>query len=253
VSLHGLQEQNDTYKKYNLDHERLNAELSEMNCTFKAELEDMSKQNNKYSEQNMEHERLNSQLQALNDTLSVQIEELAGQSAEHREANEEQRRMNSEVLATNQKLKVQVTELFQINDNFKEQNAKHQELISRLQDKVNDFSRVENQLKLLSTECNGSVGQLRSLLDRFERNLRLDSTNTVLQFFDRADINRNKRIDPEEVPVFVDNLAVLWQHVPGFDQEKLKQSLLDRGGVDLQDIRGLIDSVHNNAQWDLDR
>lgn len=181
------------------------------------------------------------------------------------------RRLNKDLEAQVEGLTKNIQELGQENDKYKTENGRHEELnktlserlaeheaqnrmqeelnsklnaeVEELQGSVKDLKHVEDQLLLLSNECAGSVEQARGLLDRLERNLKLDTVNTVFLFFDRCDRNHDGKIDTTELDVFVDNLSHLWKHVDGFDKGKLKESLIEQGGISLEQAHTLVDSI----------
>merc|ERR1719414_2909672 len=96
---------------------------------------------------------------------------------------------------------------------------------------------------MLSADCNGSVQQARILLERLERNIRLDTVNSVFLFFDRSDRNKNGRVDVEEVDMFVDNLGFLWKHLPAFQPASLKQAIIEKGGLSLDQVHKLVEAM----------
>eukprot|EP00927_Polykrikos_kofoidii_P082713 TRINITY_DN8295_c0_g1_i2.p1 TRINITY_DN8295_c0_g1~~TRINITY_DN8295_c0_g1_i2.p1 ORF type:complete len:298 (+),score=69.01 TRINITY_DN8295_c0_g1_i2:90-983(+) len=129
------------------------------------------------------------------------------------------------------------------NNEYKKQNDEHKKLNDTLSSKVDDLSRVEKQLSVLATECEGSVAAARALLDRLERSVKLNTVNSVFLFYDRSDRDKNGRIDPHEVDVFVDNLGFLWGHLPGFDKDSLKASLKEQGGISLEQVHELVETT----------
>jgi len=143
----------------------------------------------------------------------------------------------------NKKLKENVQKLETQNKEYEKQNMEHQALNQELGDKIGDLSHVEKQLSVLSAECNGSVQQARQLLERLERNIKLDTVNSVFLFFDRADRDKSGKVDGTEVNLFVDNLGFLWRHLPQFRPEEMKAAILEQGGISLEQVHKLVEAM----------
>merc|ERR1712079_798680 len=110
----------------------------------------------------------------------------------------------------------------QENKEYASKNAEQDKHNQALQDKVQDLSRVGGQLSILNNECKGNVEQAHQFLERLERNVKLDTVNSVLLFFDRSDSDKNDLISVDEVGKFVHKLNFLWSGVPGIDLEVVK-------------------------------
>jgi len=141
----------------------------------------------------------------------------------------------------NKRLKGEVENLAQQNANYDMKNQEHEKLNQDLSGRVEDLAHVEKQLSVLSSECNGSVQQARQLIERLERNIKLDTVNSVFLFFDRADRDRNGKVDGNEVGLFVDNLGFLWKHLPSFDGAQMKASIMESGGLSLDQVHKLVE------------
>mmetsp|Transcript_152749 Transcript_152749/g.470344 ORF Transcript_152749/g.470344 Transcript_152749/m.470344 type:complete len:305 (+) Transcript_152749:81-995(+) len=143
----------------------------------------------------------------------------------------------------NQQLKGEVAKLETQNQSHDSKNKEQRRLNGELSDRVSDLSRVERQLGVLSVECQGSVAQARHVLERLERNVKLNTVNSAFLFFDRADRDRNGRVDGGEVSHFVDSLAFLWCHLPHFDAARVKASIAQQGGISLEQVHKLVDGM----------
>mmetsp|Transcript_107581 Transcript_107581/g.261165 ORF Transcript_107581/g.261165 Transcript_107581/m.261165 type:complete len:281 (+) Transcript_107581:48-890(+) len=143
----------------------------------------------------------------------------------------------------NEQLGGEVQKLQAENQSYDIKNRDQARLNTELSDKVSDLSRVEQQLSVLSAECQGSVQQARQVVERLERNLQLNTVNSAFLFFDRADTNKNGKIDGDEVSQFVDSLAFLWQHLPHFDPERMKAAIIKQGGISMEQVQKLVDAM----------
>jgi len=143
----------------------------------------------------------------------------------------------------NQQLQGEVQRLEGQNLAYGSKNSEQARLGEELSGRVEDLRRLERQLGVLSAECQGSALQARQVLQRLERNVKLDTVNSALLFFDRADSNRNGRVDAGEVSRFVDSLEFLWRHLPCFDAEGMKASIVRRGGLSLEQVHELVDGL----------
>mmetsp|Transcript_4951 Transcript_4951/g.6928 ORF Transcript_4951/g.6928 Transcript_4951/m.6928 type:complete len:108 (-) Transcript_4951:27-350(-) len=83
---------------------------------------------------------------------------------------------------------------------------------------------------------------------RLERNLQLNTVNSAFLFFDRADTNKDGKIDGDEVAQFVDSLAFLWQHLPHFDPEHMKAAITKQGGISMEQVQKLVDAMMLNME-----
>lgn len=145
--------------------------------------------------------------------------------------------------ALNNKMRKEVEDLTAQNHEYAAKNTEHEKLNQDLAAQVNSLGHVEQRLSSLSGDCNGSVKQARQFLDRLERNLRLDTLNSVFQFFDRADRNRDTRVSGEEIDMFVDNLGFLWKHLPSFDPGEMKAAIAEQGGITIDQVHKLVEAM----------
>lgn len=205
------------------------AALQGVTSSLHKQVDDLASQHSKCKDKNAELEKGNLQLRQ-------QIESYADKNCEHK-------RLNGEMQELNTSLTTQVRDLLSEGEVYKEQNAKHQLQIAALTDKVEDLGCVEKQLGVLANECNGSVVQARSVLERLERDLRLNTANTAFLFFDRIDRKKSGKLANKEVSLFVDNLSFLWRHLPTFNKEKLKVKLTAQGGISLEQVSELVDEM----------
>lgn len=172
----------------------------------------------------------------LNGELKGQVETMKTQNEEYERRNEEHEKLNTE-------LSSQVKEMSGQNATYQQQNAEYEKSNTDLKNKVGELSKVERRLALLTTECNGNVHEAKSLIERLERNVKLDTVNSVFLFFDRTDRDKNGRLDPSEIALFVDNLSFLWKHLPSFDKERMKATLIEQGGMSLEQVHDLVDAM----------
>mmetsp|Transcript_127217 Transcript_127217/g.223941 ORF Transcript_127217/g.223941 Transcript_127217/m.223941 type:complete len:434 (+) Transcript_127217:59-1360(+) len=207
-----------------------------LNRQLNGQVQELEGQNDEYKKKNEEHSKLNTQLRS-------EVEDLSAQNDNYIQQNKKHQQLNGELAATADKLKGDVENLTAQGETYKKQNQRHEENIHQLEEQVDDLKHVENQLTLLSQECNGSVQQARGLLERLERNLRLDTVNTVFLFFDRIDKDKSGKLDPSEISLFVDNLSFLWKHLPNFDKEELKAQLIDQGGITMEQCHTLVEGM----------
>merc|ERR1719510_2142021 len=131
----------------------------------------------------------------------------------------------------------------QANTEYAVKNAEQDKHNQSLHDKVQDLSRVEGQLAVLNSECKGNVEQANQFLERLERNIKLDTVNSVLLFFDRSDSDKNGLISVDEVGKFVHKLNFLWSNVPGFDLEVMKAAIIEGGGLSLKQVPQLVEAM----------
>jgi len=143
----------------------------------------------------------------------------------------------------NQRLKGEIDNLSEQNKEYNAKNVEHENLNRDLSEKIGTLGHVEEKLTMLSADCNGSVQQARVLLERLERNIRLDTVNSVFLFFDRSDRNKNGRVDVEEVDMFVDNLGFLWKHLPAFEPTAMKKAITEQGGLSLDQVHKLVEAM----------
>jgi len=149
--------------------------------------------------------------------------------------------------ALNRRLKGEVEVMTQENREYAEKNAEQDRHNQSLYDKVKDLSRVQNQLSILNNECKGNVEQAHHFLERLERNINLDTVNSVLLFFDRSDSDKNDCISADEVDKFVHKLNFLWSNVPGFDLEVMKAAIIEAGGLQHKQVPQLVEAMlHEN-------
>lgn len=228
--------ENKEYEQKNLQHEKLNGELAKLNNDLTIQARNLNAQNERYVQHNLEHEAQVLQLRHANGELGTQVQDLTDQIAQQKAAIQD-------LTTITNGLSREKEDLTNQNSDYRRCNAEHERRGQELEAQISDFKRVETQLALLSTECNGSVVEARKLLERLDRNLKLDTANAAILFFDRADRSRSGRLDPSEIPVFVDNLSFLWRHLPTFNKERLKASLIDKGGISLEEVHSLVDEM----------
>mmetsp|Transcript_2741 Transcript_2741/g.6396 ORF Transcript_2741/g.6396 Transcript_2741/m.6396 type:complete len:294 (+) Transcript_2741:53-934(+) len=142
-----------------------------------------------------------------------------------------------------QKLQGEVLKLEEQNREYESKNKAQDTTNQELSHKITDLSYVQKQLIVLSEECQGNVRQARQLLNRLERNLKLDTVNSVLLFFNRADQDTTGKVEGSNIPLFVDNLGFLWRHLPHFHPERVKAAIARKGGISLEQVHELVDSV----------
>lgn len=145
--------------------------------------------------------------------------------------------------ALNKRLRGEVEQMTEANQEYAAKNAEQDKHNQSLHDKVQDLSRVEGQLAVLNSECKGNVEQANQFLERLERNIKLDTVNSVLLFFDRADIDKSDSISVDEVGKFVHQLNFLWNGVSGIDLEVVKAAIIEGGGLSLKQVRPLVEAM----------
>jgi len=139
--------------------------------------------------------KLNRALQSQVEEFTKQVGDLAKENDTYKTANSHHAELNAELRQQFEKQQRECTRQEEINTKLSHE-------VSDLKATVSDLQRVEKQLLLLSNECAGSVEQARGLLTRLERNLKLDTVNTVFLFFDRCDRDRDGKIDASELDLF---------------------------------------------------
>jgi len=145
--------------------------------------------------------------------------------------------------ALNKRLRGEVDVMTQENREYASKNAEQDKHNQSLHDKVQDLSRVGGQLSILNNECKGNVEQAHQFLERLERNVKLDTVNSVLLFFDRSDSDKNDLISVDEVGNFVHKLNFLWSGVPGIDLEVVKAAIIEEGGLTLKQVHPLVEAM----------
>mmetsp|Transcript_102652 Transcript_102652/g.203782 ORF Transcript_102652/g.203782 Transcript_102652/m.203782 type:complete len:295 (-) Transcript_102652:58-942(-) len=153
------------------------------------------------------------------------------------------RREIVEYKVLNRRFKGEVVGMAIQNQSYIEHNFEHRKLNTELSEKVGDLTNLEQQFSMLSTECNGSVVQATQLIERIERNTKLNTSNLVHLFFGHADKNQNGRIDAEEVDSFVESLRFFSSYFATFKPEALKAAILEQGGLSLDQVQKLVDSM----------
>jgi len=172
-------------------------------------------------------------LMGLNKKLEASIDELVLQSTEFKDNNAEHGRLNQEMAQ-------QLDELHGQQDTLALQNMEGQKINKVLTAQVAELKQVEHMLETLALECSAGVDEVRGLLSRLEKDVRIDTVNTVIQFFDRTDRNKNGKIDPEEINLFVDNLSMLWKHLPGYNKDKMKAAIVEQAGVTMEQLNEML-------------
>jgi len=145
--------------------------------------------------------------------------------------------------ALNRRLKGEVEVMTEENREYAEKNAEQEKHNRTLYDKVNDLSRVQGQLSILNNECKGNVEQAHLFLERLERNIKLDTVNSVVLFLDRSDSDKNSCISVDEVDQFAHKLNFLFSNVPGFDLEVMKAAIIEGGGLSLKQVPQLVEAM----------
>jgi len=145
--------------------------------------------------------------------------------------------------ALNRRLRGEVEAMTQENREYAEKNAEQDKNNRSLQGKVQDLARVGGQLSILNNECKGNVEQAHQFLERLGRNIKLDTVNSVLLFFDRSDSDKNDCINVDEVGKFVHRLNFLWSGVPGVDLEVMKAAIIEEGGLSLKQVHPLVEAM----------
>lgn len=143
----------------------------------------------------------------------------------------------------NKQLKGQIQTLETENQEYDAKNKEQGQLNQELSQKIGDLAKVEKQLSVLSTQCHGNIEAAKGLVERLERNLKLDTVNSVFLFFDRADQDKSGCVDGIEIAQFVDSLGFLWQHLPQFDASRMKASIAKQGGLSLEQVHRLVDTM----------
>lgn len=179
----------------------------------------------------------------LNRALQTQVEEFTKQVGDFAKENDTYKTANSRHTELNAELCQQFEKQQRECIRQEEINTKLSHEVGDLKATVSDLQRVEKQLLLLSNECAGSVEQARGLLTRLERNLKLDTVNTVFLFFDRCDRDNDGKIDASELDLFLNNIANLFKHVEGFSKQNMRASLLDQGGLTLEQAHTLVEAI----------
>jgi len=147
----------------------------------------------------------------------------------------------------NRRLKGEVEDVALQNREYTAKNEDHRQLNEQLSGKIGDLEHVQQQLFVLSMECDGNVIKATQLVERLERNTKLNTSNSIHLFFGHADRNKNGRIDVEEVDTFVDSLCFFKGHFPAFEPDNIRQALIEQGGMSMDQIRNLVDSMMPDA------
>jgi len=116
-------------------------------------------------------------------------------------------------------------------------------LNQELSGKIGDLENLEQQLGVLKWNCDGNVIQATQLIERLERNTKLNTSNSIHLFFSYADKNKNGRIDVDEVDAFVDSIRCFKDHFPAFESEKVRRNLTEQGGMSEDHIRGFVETM----------
>jgi hypothetical protein len=147
----------------------------------------------------------------------------------------------------NRRLKGEIVGMAIQNQIHTAKNDEQRKLNEELSEKIDDLRNLEQRLSMLSTECNGSVVQATQLIERLERNTKLNTSNSIHMFFDQADRNKNGRIDIEEVDSFVESLRFFTDHFAAFKPDVLRAAILKQGGLNLDQVQKLVDSMLLNG------
>lgn len=150
----------------------------------------------------------------------------------------------------NRRLKGEVIGMAVQNQEYTEKNDEQRKLQEELSEKVRDLSSIQQRLSMLSSECNGSVLQARQLIERLERNTKLNTSNIIHLFFGHADRNKNGRIDDDEVDSFIESLSFFTDHFATFKPEALKAAILEQGGLSREQVQELVDSMLPDGGFD---
>jgi len=143
----------------------------------------------------------------------------------------------------NRRLKGEVVGFAVQNHEHTAKNNEHRKLNQELSKRVDELQSLEQRLSMLSTECNGSALQAAQLIERLERNTKLNTSNSIHLFFGHADKNKNGRIDVEEVDSFVESLCFFTKHFPAFKPEAVKADIITQNGLSLDQVHKLVDSM----------
>lgn len=150
--------------------------------------------------------------------------------------------------ALNRRLKGEIVGMAIQNQIHTAKNDEQRKLNEELSEKIDDLRNLEQRLSMLSTECNGSVLQATQLIERIERNTKLNTSNSIHLLFDHADRNKNGRIDIEEVDSFVQSLRFFTDHFAAFKPDVLRAAILKQGGLNLDQVQKLVDSMLLNGE-----
>lgn len=179
----------------------------------------------------------------LNDEMKTKLEDLTGNNEGYKKENANQEHLNKELKDQVENCNGQITNMKTQNEEHHRQNKIQEKLNTELAKKIKDLQHVEKQLGLLSQECQGSVTQARTVLERLEKNIRLDTINSVFLFFDRCDSNKDGTVEVSEIEKFVDSLSFLFKKLPTFNQEKMKKELKAQGGITLDQVHNLVEAI----------
>jgi len=179
----------------------------------------------------------------MNDEMDESLKTMEAQNKELKAENDRHKTNNKDLNGSLEGLKVVMQCLEKETEASRTINENHQKVNRNLSEKVAKLGHIEQRLEKVSSECKGGVHEVRIVLDRLERNIRLHTVNSVFQFFDRCDRNKDGRIADGEVKLFVDNIAVLFQHLPSFDKEQMQSVIMDQGGLHLDQVYGLVDAL----------
>jgi len=148
----------------------------------------------------------------------------------------------------NRELQGEVAQLEDHNRSHEANNREQERLQAELSDRVSDLFQLERLLGVFSQECKGSVLLARQSLERLERNVKLDSVNSALLLFTRANRDGDGKVSGGEVFKFVDSLSFLWSHLPHFEAERMRATIAKRGRLAPEDVPKLVDGMMSELE-----
>jgi len=106
--------------------------------------------------------------------------------------------------------------------------------------KVGRLSRLQKGYQVLQAECGGNVEKARELIHKSNTNTKMSAMAVVTRIFKEADVNRNNRIDGEEVDNFVKQLELVFGVVGGWDAQKAR---VIADGLGIREMKSLVDAI----------
>jgi len=111
-----------------------------------------------------------------------------------------------------------------------------------LERQVQDLAGLQRGLEKLHAGFGGCVARAQALIARSNASVKMSAISAVTNLFVRADVDRNGSLDKDEVDQFVAGLALVFRHLPDFDEAEVRQSLV-RNGLKVRQVKLLVDHV----------
>lgn len=121
------------------------------------------------------------------------------------------------------------------------ENQRSEELNQIMEKKVTHLASLKTGFEKLQGLCQGNVEKAKELIRKSNTKIRCEAMAVVTHLFRTSDKNKDMKLSANELDAFVESLGLVFRTVPGFDADKIRQSIGSE--VTSRDMKAVVELI----------